>query len=83
MRKLLKRVSEVSEGNKSTNEKLDEGRKGGAEPEVSDAQATRGVCWMLQCLSDGEGEPPREEILKELGITMDQHERRLVSCEAK
>ena len=59
MLKSLESVSEVSV-DKSKAEKFDEGRKGGAEPKVSEASIKRGVCWMLQCLSDGEGEPPRE-----------------------
>ena len=77
MRKLLASAPEVSEGNKSTNEKLDEGRKGGGDSKVSKAQARRCACWLLQCLSDGEGEPPREEILKDLALTKEQWSRML------
>ena len=64
MRKLLESVPEVSAEDKSTTEKLDEGRKGGGDSKGREAQAKRCVCWLLQSLSDGEGEPPREEIYK-------------------
>ena len=75
MRKLLARAPEVSEGNKSKNEKLDEGRKGGEDSKVIEAKQDRCLCWLLQCLSDGEGEPPREEILKEVGTTKERWSR--------
>ena len=75
MRKLLARAPEVSEGNKSKNEKLDEGRKSGGDSKVSEAQANRRVCWLRQCLSDGEGEPLREEILKGMGTTKEEWSR--------
>ena len=77
MRKLLERVSEVSV-EKSKAEKFDDGRRGGAEPKASEADAKRGTVVglrMLQCLSDGEGEPPSEEILKELGATKEEWSR--------
>ena len=77
MLKLLESVSVVSEDDKSKTEKLDEGRKGGGDSKVIEAQAKRSFCWMLQRLSDGEGEPPREEILKELGTTKVEWSRTL------
>ena len=77
MRKLLESVSVVSEDDKSKTEKFDEGRKGGGDSKASEAQVKRCVCWLLQCLSDGEGEPPREERLKELGTTKEEWRRTL------
>ena len=63
MRKSLESVSEVSV-EKSKAEKFDEGRKGGGDSKVSEAQAKRSSVWLLHHLSDGEVELPREEILK-------------------
>ena len=77
MLKLLECVPEVSV-EKSKAEKFDDGRRGGAEPKVSEADAKREIVAglrMLQCLSDGEGEPPSEEILEELGATKEQWSR--------
>ena len=75
LRELPKRVSEVSEKDKSTIEKLDEGRKGGGDSKVREAQTKRSCVWLLQYLSDGESEPPREEILRELGTTKEEWSR--------
>ena len=63
MCKLLESVSEVvPEDDESKTEKFDEGRKGGVEPKVSEAEAKRGFLWMLKCLAENEDEPPSEEI---------------------
>ena len=82
MRKLLERVPEVSV-EKSKAEKFDEGRRGGAEPKVSEADAKRdpdagsrmlqfAVLRMLQCVSEDEDELPSEEFLKGIGVTKEE-----------
>ena len=82
MRKLLERVPGVSV-EKSKAEKFDEGRRGGAEPKVSEADAKRdpdirsrmldfAVWRMLQCASEDEDELPSEEILKGIGATKEE-----------
>ena len=75
MCKLLDNVSEVSEDDKSKTEKSDEGRKGGGESKVSEAQENRGFFWMPQCLAEDEDELPREEILEGLGMTKEEWSR--------
>ena len=50
----------------SMTEKFDEGKRGGAEPEVTEADAKRLFLWTLQSLA---GDEPSEDILEKMGAT--------------
>jgi len=51
----------------SMTEKFDEGKRGGAEPEDTEADAKLGFLWMLQSLA--EDDVPEEDILEKVGTT--------------
>ena len=53
----------------STTEKFDEGKRGGAEPEITEADAKRMFLWNIQSLAEGE---PREDILEKMGTTKEE-----------
>ena len=50
--------------------KFDEGKRGGAEPEVTEAHVKRMFLWNLQCLADDD--VPSEDILEKMGTTKEE-----------
>ena len=54
----------------SMTEKFDEGKRGGAEPEVTEAHVKRMFLWNLQCLADDD--VPSEDILEKMGTTKEE-----------
>ena len=55
-----KETGKLKEDFESKTEKFDEGKRGGAEPEISEAQLNRKVSWMPQC--SAEEEPSKETL---------------------
>ena len=62
-------LENMEEDDKSKIEKFDEGKSGGAEPEIKEAEARRMFLWNLQCFAEDE---PREDILERVGTTKEE-----------
>ena len=63
-------LESMEEDAASMTEKFDEGKRGGAEPEVTEAHVKRMFLWNLQCLADDD--VPREDILEKMGTTKEE-----------
>ena len=72
--KLKERILEsMEEDDESKTEKFDEGRRGGTESEVTEADQKLAFLWNLQFLDDDE---PREDILEKVGVTKEEWSRK-------
>eukprot|EP00617_Octactis_speculum_P020438 CAMPEP_0185749956 /NCGR_PEP_ID=MMETSP1174-20130828/8667_1 /TAXON_ID=35687 /ORGANISM="Dictyocha speculum, Strain CCMP1381" /LENGTH=78 /DNA_ID=CAMNT_0028426281 /DNA_START=218 /DNA_END=451 /DNA_ORIENTATION=+ len=59
----------MEEDDKSKIEKFDKGKRGGAEPEINEAEKKRRFLWNLHCFTEDE---PREDILERVGATKEE-----------
>ena len=59
----------MEEDDEPKTENFDEGRKGGAEPEDTEADEKRKFLWLLQSLAEDE---PREGILEKMSMTKEE-----------
>ena len=62
-------LKSMEKDDESKTEKFDEDRRGGAEPEDTEARGTRKRLWMLQSLA---GDEPSEDILEKMNTTKEE-----------
>jgi len=65
-----KETGKLNEDVESKTEKFDEGKRGGAEPEITEANAKRAFLRTLQYRADDD--VPREDILEKMGTTKEE-----------
>ena len=65
-------LGSMEQDDESKIEKFDEGRRGGAEPEMTEADQKLMFLWMLQYRAEDE---PREDILETMGTTKEEQDK--------